>query len=62
KGQVTDDADAKAKAAERWVEAVNRLGEHGIWKYLLVEDPGRLAIQMNAFTQDKWEEGPFQLS
>ncbi|KAB2542388.1 hypothetical protein AL035_07695 [Salipiger aestuarii] len=62
KGQVTDDADAKSKAAERWVEAVNRLGEHGVWKYLLVEDPGRLGIQMNTFTQNKWEEGPFQLS
>ncbi len=36
KGQVTDDADAKAKAAERWVEAVNRLGENGVWRYLLV--------------------------
>ena len=62
KGQVTDDADAKAKAAERWVEAVNRLGEHGVWKYLFVEDPGRIAIQLNAFTQAKWDEGPFQLT
>lgn len=61
KGQVTDDADAKAKAAERWVEAVNRLGEHGVWKYLLVEDPGRLGIQMNAFTGAKWDEGLFEL-
>jgi len=62
KGQVTDDADAKAKAAERWVEAVNRLGEHGMWRYVLVEDPGRLGIEINAFTEEKWDEGPFQLA
>ncbi|SNR73651.1 hypothetical protein [Paracoccus sediminis] len=62
KGQVTDDADAKAKAAERWVEAVNRLGGHGVWRYLLVEDPGRLGIQLNEFTCSKWDEGPFQLT
>ncbi len=62
KGQVTDDADAKAKAAERWVEAVNRLGGHGVWRYLLVEDPGRLGIQLNAFTGRQWDEGPFHLA
>ncbi len=39
KGQVTDSADAKAKAAERWVAAVNRLGTHGRWRYLMVTDP-----------------------
>jgi type III restriction enzyme len=61
KGQVTDDADAKAKAAERWVEAVNRLGEHGVWRYLLVEDPGKLGIQLNEFTSSRWDEEPFQL-
>jgi type III restriction enzyme len=62
KGQVTDDADAKAKAAERWVEAVNRLGGQGVWRYLLVEDPARLGIQLNAFTGSQWDEGPFQLA
>ncbi len=41
KGQVTDSADAKAKAAERWVEAVNKLGGHGKWRYLMVTDPNR---------------------
>ena len=28
KGQVTDNADVKAKAAQRWVDAVNRLNQH----------------------------------
>ena len=62
KGQVTDDADAKAKAAERWVDAVNRLGNQGAWKYLLVEDPGKLGVQLNEFTNDQGEEEPFHLS
>ena len=42
KGQVTDSADAKSKATQRWVDAVNRLGQHGAWHYLLVTDPARL--------------------
>ena len=50
KGQVTDSADAKSKAAQRWVDAVNRLGQHGAWHYLLVTDPGRLGQMLNAFT------------
>lgn len=62
KGQVTDNADGKAKAADRWVDAVNRLGEHGIWRYLQVEDPSRLGIQLNAFTDSKWEDRPFELT
>ncbi len=47
KGQVTDSADAKAKAAERWVAAVNRLGDYGRWRYLLVTDPSRLVVMLN---------------
>jgi len=62
KGRVTDDADVKAKAAERWVEAVNRLGEHGVWRYLLVEDPGRVGEQLNAFTSSSFEVGPLRLT
>jgi type III restriction enzyme len=42
KGQYGDDADMKAKAAERWVAAVNRLGEFGSWRYLVVKDPPAL--------------------
>jgi type III restriction enzyme len=61
KGQVTDGADAKAKAAERWVKAVNRLGEHGTWHYLLVTDPGRMGLALNALTTAKWDEGQFEL-
>ena len=61
KGQVTDNADAKAKAAQRWVDAVTRLGQHGTWHYLLVTDPGRLGQLLNDFTEIKWDEGPFDL-
>jgi type III restriction enzyme len=42
KGQYNDDADIKAKAAERWVQAMNQLGEHGRWAYLVVDDPPAL--------------------
>lgn len=62
KGQVTDSADAKAKAALRWTHAVNRLGEHGTWHYLFVTDPGRLGHMLNDFTQEKWDDGPFALT
>jgi len=61
KGQVTDDADVKAKAAQRWVSAVNQLGQHGIWHYLLVTDPGKAGIALNAYTTTKWDEGQFEL-
>jgi type III restriction enzyme len=62
KGQVTDEADAKAKAAHRWTSAVNRLGQNGTWHYLLVTDPGALGQILNAHTTAKWEEGPFSLT
>ena len=62
KGQVTDRADAKSKAAQRWVDAVNRLGQHGPWHYLLVTDPGRLGHMLSAFTGASWSEGAFSLS
>jgi type III restriction enzyme len=61
KGQVTDDADIKAKAAQRWVNAVNRLGQHGAWHYLLVTDPGALGKAVNAYATAHWDEGPFEL-
>lgn len=53
KGQLTDDADIKAKAAERWVNAVNRLGQHGDWRYLLVTDPGQLELELNEYAKIK---------
>jgi hypothetical protein len=61
KGQVTDSADVKAKAAQRWANAVNRLGQHGMWRYLLVTDPGTLGKALNAYTTAKWVEGQFEL-
>ncbi|WP_139559626.1 BPTD_3080 family restriction endonuclease [Methylotetracoccus oryzae] len=61
KGQVTDSADVKAKAAERWVKAVNRLGQHGTWHYLLVTDPGKAGIALNGYANAKWDEGQFEL-
>ena len=62
KGQVTDSADAKSKAAQRWVNAVNQLNQHGTWHYLLVTDPGRLGQMLNAFTRVSWSEEEFALS
>lgn len=56
KGQQIDDADVKAKAARRWVNAVNRLGGHGAWHYLLVTDPGSLGNTINPYTTAKWDE------
>ena len=62
KGRVTDSADAKSKAAQRWVEAVNRLGQHGTWHYLLVAEPSRLGQMLTAFTESSWSEGEFAFS
>jgi type III restriction enzyme len=62
KGRVTDDTDVKAKAAQRWVNAVNRLGQQGTWHYLLVKDPGALGTALNAYTTAKWDKGQFGLS
>jgi type III restriction enzyme len=62
KGQMTDGADAKGRAAQRWVDAVNRLGQYGRWHYLLISDPGRLGLMINDFTGASWDEGPFALT
>jgi type III restriction enzyme len=61
KGQATDNADAKVKAAQRWVNAVNRLGQHGTWHYLFTTDPGRLGKALNVHTTAKWNEGALEL-
>ena len=53
KGQYNDDADLKAKAAQRWVDAVNRSGEHGLWHYMVVQDPSKLAVELNQLSLDK---------
>ena len=61
KGQMTDSADIKAKAASRWTAGVARLGTYGTWHYLLVTDPGRLGLMLNAFTKAGWDQGQFEL-
>ncbi len=50
KGQYGDDADLKAKAAERWVAAVNRAGDFGTWRYLVVTDPPSLTKELERLT------------
>lgn len=42
KGRTTDNADIKRVSAERWTAAVNRTGQHGRWRYLIITDPSRL--------------------
>lgn len=51
KGRYTDDADIKAKAAARWVNAMNNLGEHGRWDYVLVDDPPALTVKLDQFSR-----------
>ena len=55
KGRINDDADAKAKAAERWVEAVNHTGGYGTWHYLLADDPGKVGLTINGLANQKWD-------
>ena len=45
----------------RWVNAINRPGQHGVWRYLLVTDPGALGVLLNAYTTAKWNEGQLEL-
>lgn len=62
KGQYDDDADVKAKAAQRWVDAVNRLGEHGRWAYVVVEDPQKLGGAIDDVASATWDSREIQLS
>lgn len=50
KGRYADDADLKAKAAQRWVAAVNRCGEYGTWRYLVITDPPKLMLELDQLT------------
>lgn len=50
KGQVSDAAAAKAKAAQRWTDAASRLVLLGMRNDLLLTDPSRLALMLNTFT------------
>lgn len=62
KGQHDDDADLKAKAARRWVQAVNRAGEYGRWDYVVVDDPSRLGPLLDEFADASWGGGNFAQS
>lgn len=53
KGQYNDDADLKAKAAQRWVDSVNRAGEYGLWHYIVVQDPSKLGAEINELSLEK---------
>lgn len=54
KGRYNDDADLKAKAARRWVDAVNRLGECGWWDYKVVEDPQKIIPLIDRLAAQSW--------
>jgi type III restriction enzyme len=62
KGQYDDDADVKAKAARRWVDAVNCLGEQGRWAYVVVEDPQKLGPTIDDLASTAWDSREIQLS
>jgi len=55
KGQYNDNADMKAKAAERWVNAVNEAGSFGLWRYRVVKEPAELPNILNEFCVAKWD-------
>lgn len=55
KGQYNDDADIKAKAAERWVDAVNEDGNWGLWMYVVVKDPTLILKLLDQYAATKWE-------
>jgi type III restriction enzyme len=58
KGQYGDDADLKAKAAQRWVDAVNRLGEHGRWDYKVVDGPQKVIPLIERLAAEPLNEAP----
>jgi type III restriction enzyme len=50
KGVATEQDDAKATAARRWVQAVNNWGQLGIWNYEIVFDANDLIPVLEART------------
>ncbi len=56
KGQYGDDADLKAKAAERWINAVNEEGNCGMWRYVVVKDPTLLPKLLDENALAKWDQ------
>ncbi|OQK17263.1 hypothetical protein AU255_05060 [Methyloprofundus sedimenti] len=61
KGQYNDDADIKAKAAERWVDPVNAIGNLGLWQYIVVKEPTKLPILLSERCLAKWDADDFEL-
>ena len=55
KGRYSDDADTKAKAAHRWVTAVNKDGNWGLWAYEVVRDPTELPLVIDKYSVAKWD-------
>lgn len=55
KGDYDDFADAKSKAALRWVRAVNNVGEYGHWSFLVATDPNQFGIMLDMYCKKKWE-------
>jgi hypothetical protein len=44
------------------VQAVNNLGEHGRWAYLVVEDPQKLGAAIDGVSITPWEPNDIELS
>jgi hypothetical protein len=53
---VGEAADTKAKAAQRWVTAVNQDGNYGLWAYEVVKDPTDLPLLIDKYSAAKWYE------
>jgi hypothetical protein len=47
KGRYADDADLKAKAAQRWVAAVNCSGDYCAWQYSVNTEPPKLMLALD---------------
>ncbi len=62
KGQYNDDSDIKAKAAERWVDAVNALGDKGLWQYVVAKELTELPVILNERCLAKWDADDFNIA
>ena len=62
KGQYGDDADVKAKAAQRWVKAVNQVGGFAQWDYVVIEDPQNLGLTIDRFAHAVWDTTRIKLA
>lgn len=62
KGQYDDDADLKAKAAQKWVQAVNLDGRFGVWHYVVVTEPTQVLNELNNLTGCSIDSSEFELT